>query len=50
MIIYCFTIGKEEIGVALAKHFNTKIVLNKKRYKMICEVNFFPEFFTLKKN
>ena len=32
VFIYCYTIGKEEICVDLAKKFNTKIILDPDRY------------------
>lgn len=33
--MYCYTIGKEELCIELAKHYNTKIVLDAERYRMI---------------
>ena len=40
--IYCYTIGKEEICMQLAKDFNTKIILDSDRYRVIKKVDFYP--------
>lgn len=48
--IYCYTVGKEEICLELAKYFKTKIVLEPIRYKMIKKVNFYPDYFTTNPN
>jgi len=48
--MYCYTIGKEEICLALAKKFCTKVILDSERYESIVKVGFHPQFFTMKKN
>ena len=40
--MYCYTIGKEEISLELAKSFDSKIILDAERYECIKKVNFFP--------
>lgn len=44
--IYCYTIGKEEICIGLAKVFKTKIYLEKERYKYVKNTNYYVEYFT----
>lgn len=45
--IYCYTIGKEEICLDLARHFKTKVVLDPARYRVIRKLNYHVDCFTL---
>ena len=44
--MYCYTIGKEEICLDLARKFKTKVVLDADRFRMITKLNYHPGFFT----
>ena len=46
VIMYCYSIGKEEICVELARFYNTKVVVDKERYKMIRAIAYHPDLFT----
>ena len=46
VFIYCYTVGKEEICLELAKYYKTKIVVDKDRYRMIQSLNYYREYFT----
>lgn len=46
VFIYCYTVGKEEVVLDLARYYKTKIVLDRDRYRMITSLNYFPEYFT----
>jgi len=46
VFIYCYTVGKEEVVLDLARYYKTKIVLDRDRYRMIKALNYFPEYFT----
>lgn len=46
VFIYCYTVGKEEICLELAKAYQTKIILDNDRFRMIKKVNFYPDYFT----
>lgn len=50
VFIYCYTVGKEELCIDLARAYRTKIVLDAGRYRMIKMTNFFPEHFTTDPN
>jgi hypothetical protein len=47
VFIYCYTVGKEEICIDLARAYQTKIVLDADRYRMIKRINYHEEFFTV---
>ena len=47
VFIYCYTVGKEEICLDLARAYQTKIVLDADRYQMVKKTGFFPEYFTV---
>jgi hypothetical protein len=46
VFIYCYTVGKEEVVLDLARYYKTKIVLDRDRYRMIKALNYYPEYFT----
>lgn len=46
--MFCYTIGKEEICVGLAKAFKTKIYVDPMRYKYIKNTNYHLDCFTKK--
>jgi hypothetical protein len=46
VFIYCYTVGKEEVVLDLARYYNTKIVLDNDRYRMIQALNYHIEYFT----
>ena len=46
VFIYCYTVGKEEICVDLARAYNTKIVLDNDRHRMIKSIGYHPDLFT----
>jgi hypothetical protein len=46
VFIYCYTVGKEEICLELARYYNTKIVLDRDRYRMIKSLNYNLHYFT----
>ncbi|CAK94931.1 unnamed protein product (macronuclear) [Paramecium tetraurelia] len=43
------SVGKEELMVELAKHYDTVIVVNEQRYEIVTAMNFYVEYFTLDK-
>lgn len=45
--MFAYTIGKEEIAVELAKHYNTKIVVDKNRFMNMKTLDYHPDLFTL---
>ena len=45
--MFAYTIGKEEIAVELAKHYNTKIVVDKNRYMNMQVLDYHKDLFTL---
>jgi hypothetical protein len=45
--MFSYTIGKEEIAVELAKHYKTKIVVDKNRYLNMTVLDYHKELFTL---
>ena len=46
--IYCYTIGKEEICIGLAKAFKTRVYLEALRHKYVKNTNYYVEYFTNK--
>lgn len=46
--MYCYTVGKEEICIGLAKAFKTKILLDPERHRYIKRANYYTNFFTMK--
>lgn len=45
--MFAYTIGKEEIAVELAKHYNTKIVVDKNRYMNMRVLDYHKDLFTI---
>lgn len=46
MFIGVDSLGKEELLVLLAEHFNTLIVVNEERYKNLVSIGFYTKLFT----
>jgi hypothetical protein len=46
VFMFCYTVGKEEICLELARYYNTKIVVDRDRYQMIKALNYHTEYFT----
>lgn len=47
MKLFAYTIGKEEIAVELAKHYDTKIVVDKNRFLNMNVLDYHKDLFTL---
>lgn len=45
--MFSYTIGKEEIAVELARHYRTKVVVDKNRYLNMQALGFHLDLFTL---
>lgn len=45
--MFAYTIGKEEITIELAKHYKTKIVVDKNRFRNMFALDYHKEMFTL---
>lgn len=48
--LYCYTIGKEEICLDLARYYKTKVVLDADRYRTLSKLKYHPGFFTRDEN
>ena len=44
--IHCYTVGKEEICLELARHFRTKVVLEPERHRLVRRIGYHPDCFT----
>jgi hypothetical protein len=45
--MFAYTIGKEEIAVELAKHYKTKIVVDKNRYMNMRVLDYHKDLFSI---
>ena len=44
---YCYTLGKEEICVNLAKDFKTKIIINQERWDRLDAIGIAEDYFII---
>jgi hypothetical protein len=49
-ILYCYTLGKEEMACNLAKDYNTKIIINQERWSRMEAIGIANKFFIMDKD